>query len=401
MKRGFTLIELLAVITVLSIIMLIAVPVVAGIIKNSKEKTREQSVELYGRAIENAISAYYVKYPLKNEVTLETLETEKLLDYKGTEVKCNIVRIEERDVYLEDCKVGNKKVDATYGKYIPETATADDYRGYYADVDGDGNADGIIYADLGANITYPQSGDFYNDTKNWGQNDGTYTYNKATGELNEYTISKEKYTEGKFGKKEIISIKKGSTGNARFYVMALEDFTTEAYTDPNDSNNNYPAYTTYYWYKNAYGKIPNPVKDTSTDFGAGYANTGTMIRICNNNGAEEGWTQGATQDKRDIWKHIKDKYNSKEKWYIPSRGEWAAFADYLKKKTTNPLTHNYESGSYVANSGNYNSLYGLSAWYWSSSQYDTDNAWIANLHSGYMDSNDVLSNRCVRLGVTF
>ena len=42
MKRGFTLIELLAVITVLSIIMLIAVPIVAGIIKNSKEKTREK-----------------------------------------------------------------------------------------------------------------------------------------------------------------------------------------------------------------------------------------------------------------------------------------------------------------------------------------------------------------------
>ena len=33
---------------------------------------------------------------------------------------------------------------------------------------------------------------------------GAYTYNKATGELNEYTISKEKYTEGKFGEKEII-----------------------------------------------------------------------------------------------------------------------------------------------------------------------------------------------------
>ena len=181
MKRGFTLIELLAVLTVLSIIMLIAVPIVAGIIKNSKEKTREQSVELYGRAIENAINTYYVKYPLENEVTLETLETEKLIDYKGTEVKCNIVRIEERDVYLEDCKVGNKNVDATYGKYIPETATDQDYRGYYADVDGDGEADGVIYADLGANITYPVSGDFYNEITNWGQNTGTYTYTKETG----------------------------------------------------------------------------------------------------------------------------------------------------------------------------------------------------------------------------
>ena len=196
MKKGFTLIELLAVLTVLSIIMLIAVPVVAGIIKNSKEKTREQSVELYGRAIENAINTYYVKYPLKNEVTLETLETEKLIDYKGTEVKCNIVRIEERDVYLEDCKVGNKKVDATYGKYIPETATDDDYRGYYADVDGDGNPDGVIYADLN------KSSDAWAQYYNLG---GAYTYTAKTN-LNEYTISKEKYTgeKAKFGEKKII-----------------------------------------------------------------------------------------------------------------------------------------------------------------------------------------------------
>ena len=383
MKRGFTLIELLAVLTVLSIIMLITVPVVAGIIKNSKEKTREQSVELYGRAIENAINTYYVKYPLKNEVTLETLETEKLIDYKGTEVKCNIVRIEERDVYLEDCKVGNKKVDATYGKYIPETATDDDYRGYYADIDGDGNPDGIIYADLNKS-----------ESGAWGQ---SYSYNKATGELNEYTISKEKYTgkKAKFGENKIIKLKK-KKDNPRFYVMALEDFTTEAYTDPNDSNNNYPAYTTYSWYKNAYdntnhrGRMPDPAKDTSTDFGTGYANTGTMIRIWNNNGEEEGWIEGATQDKRDIWKHIKDKYNSKEKWYIPSMGEWAAFADYFtnnERVETKLTTSNY-------------STFGLSGSYWSSSQSGTCFAWFAAFYGNvYKDAVD--RRYCVRLGVTF
>ena len=225
MKKGFTLIELLAVLTILSIIMLIAVPIVAGIIKNSKEKTREQSVELYGRAIENAINTYYVKYPLKNEVKLKELEDGGFIEYKGNKVECNIVRIEERDVYLEGCKVENKRVDTTYGNYIPEVATGEDYRGYYADVDGDGEPDGVIYADLGANIEYPQSG-------TWGQ---SYIYNKAIGELNEYTISKNKHN-GNFGEKAIIELKKDKD-NPRFYVMALEDFTTEAYTDPNDSNN--------------------------------------------------------------------------------------------------------------------------------------------------------------------
>ena len=389
MKRGFTLIELLAVITVLSIIMLIAVPIVAGIIKNSKGKTREQSVELYGRAIENAISAYYVKYPLKYEVTLETLETEKLIDYKSTEVKCNIVRIEERDVYLEDCKVGNKKVDVTYGKYIPGVATDDDYRGYYADVDGDGNPDGIIYADLGATITYPQSGDWYNEKYyNWGQNDGTYTYNKATGNLNEYTISNNTYKKNDgFGENKIIKLKKDKS-NPRFYVMALEDFTT---TD----------YQTFYWYKNAYGKMTTYADDTKTDFGEGYKNTGKIIEIWNKNGTGAGSYEGATQDNRDIFKHIQEKYNSKEKWYIPSRGEWGAFADYLKKKTTNPLTHDYESGSYVENSGNYKSLYGLSVYYWSSSELDASLAWYADFDYGFLNGGYVHGNLYVRLGATF
>ena len=380
MKKGFTLIELLAVLTVLSIIMLIAVPVVAGIIKNSKEKTREQSVELYGRAIENAINTYYVKYPLKNEVTLETLETEKLIDYKGTEVKCNIVRIEERDVYLEDCKVGNKKVDATYGKYIPETATDDDYRGYYADVDGDGNPDGVIYADLN------KSSDA------WAQYytlDGAYTYTAKTN-LHEYTISNEKYTgeKAKFGEKEIIKLKKNKN-NPRFYVMALEDFTTEAYTDPNDSNNNYPAYTTYYWYKEAYGDM-NPLI-TETGFGSGKENTRKMIAKWNASGTAEGYSN-SPQNNRDIWKHIQDKYNSKEKWYIPSKGEWAAFGDYFtnNERVETKLTTN-----------NYNSIYGLSAWYWSSSQYNTGTACRAYFYNGFISTTHVDDNGCVRLGATF
>ena len=377
MKRGFTLIELLAVITVLSIIMLIAVPVVAGIIKNSKEKTREQSVELYGRAIENAINAYYVKYPLKNEVTLETLETEKLLDYKSTEVKCNIVRIEERDVYLEDCKVGNKKVDATYGKYIPDTATGEDYKGYYADVDGDGTPDGVIYADLAQSSE--AGAQYYNS-------DGAYSYTAKTN-LNEYTISKEKYTgeKAKFGEKEIIKLKKDK-GNPRFYVMALENFTTEAYTDPNDSNNNYPAYTTYYWYYGAYNHMSPLI--TSNDFGEGKENTRKMIAKWKAAGTSEGYTD-SPQNNRDIWKHIQTKYQ--QGWYIPSRGEWAAFADYFTNKTdleTKLTTSNY-------------STFGLSGWYWSSSQYDTYYAWGANFSRGYMTPNIVYGNYCVRFGVTF
>ena len=94
-------------------------------------------------------------------------------------------------------------------KYIleipPSPATDDDYRGYYADVDGDGNPDGIIYADLGANITYPQSGIWYSEV----DFERTYSYNKAEGELNEYTVSSNTYKKNYgFGENKIIKLKK-------------------------------------------------------------------------------------------------------------------------------------------------------------------------------------------------
>ena len=63
MKQGFTLIELLAVIIILAIITLIAVPIVLDLIDNSRNKTNEQNIDLYGRSIEQAVAAYFVKKP--------------------------------------------------------------------------------------------------------------------------------------------------------------------------------------------------------------------------------------------------------------------------------------------------------------------------------------------------
>ena len=61
----------------------------------------------------------------------------------------------------EDGKVSSKK-------YVPPTPATDaDYRGYYADVDGDGEVDGIIYADLNKS----DSGEWYNSA-------GSYSYEK-------------------------------------------------------------------------------------------------------------------------------------------------------------------------------------------------------------------------------
>ena len=389
-KNGFTLVELLAVVSIISILLLLVAPKIVNQLNNSKKDVNDVTKKLIYNAAEKYIKDNNMNLEYDYCLSVEELQDKEYLSDTITDNKSGL-DISKKSVVI------TPKENLEYEYELTNectSATDEDYRGYYADVDGDGNADGVIYADLGANIEYPQSGQ-------WGNSNGTYTYNKAIGELNEYTISKEKYTgeKAKFGEKEIIKLKKDKD-NPRFYVMALTDFTTEAYTDPNDSNNNYPAYTTYYWYKNANNKMPSTVKDTSPNFGTGYDNTGTMIRIWDNNGDEKDWVPGATQYKRDIWKHIKEKYNN-EKWYIPSKEEWAAFGDYFTSKEENRLTHNYESGSYVANSGNYSSLYGLSGWYWSSSQDNTYRAWSASFDYGYMFSGDVSNEYSVRLGATF
>ena len=55
-EKGFTLIELLTVIEILAIIALIVVPMILNIIEYSKNSSNKKSIELYAKAVENAIS---------------------------------------------------------------------------------------------------------------------------------------------------------------------------------------------------------------------------------------------------------------------------------------------------------------------------------------------------------
>ena len=59
----------------------------------------------------------------------------------------------------------------------------------------------------------------------------------------------------------VISLVAGSTGEDRFYVMALEDYDSNWYT----------------WYNNGYGILPeeNNVSESTNDFGEGKAHTET------------------------------------------------------------------------------------------------------------------------------
>ena len=55
-KKGFTLIELLAVIVILAIIALIAVPIVLGIIEDSRKSATLRSAEHYIDGVEQSVA---------------------------------------------------------------------------------------------------------------------------------------------------------------------------------------------------------------------------------------------------------------------------------------------------------------------------------------------------------
>ena len=112
-----------------------------------------------------------------------------------------------------------KTVTYTITVKVP-TFTGSSGVGYYADVDGNGTVDGIIFAD------FKNGG-----SGSWG---GTsYTIPTATG-LKEYYVSKTNYN-GPFGTKNVLSAI--GNGNARFNVMALSDYNNSAtYTFTNAKN---------------------------------------------------------------------------------------------------------------------------------------------------------------------
>ncbi len=225
------------------------------------------------------------------------------------------------------------------------------YVGKYADLDGDGTPEGIIFADLAES----KSGAFGNSA-DW----GVYSYSAASN-LKDYTISENKYN-GKFGEAEIISVVNGSTGNNRFYIMALEDFTTS-------------SYSTWSWYYSAYSaKISSYFYITSKGFGFGKSNTAVMISE---------WNRSAygSQNDYDIWGAIQSKVN--DDWFVPSRAEWAAFGANLGITDSN-----YKSK-------------GLSNTYWSSSVWDSTCAYGVGFYGGYIVGIDFNGYRYVRLAKTF
>ena len=369
-NSGITLIALVITIIVLLILAGVSIAMLTGQngiltqAQNSKTTTELKSAE---EKVKLAIMA------ARSQSETGALDADKLIaeitnNYGGTASKTNNGFPVNATVDGKNFKVDGDGNITGGTTPTPEPANkisnTESYVGYYADIDGDGTVDGVIYADLAIG----GSGKWNNDS--W----SNYEYSQKTEGLKSYYVSSDSYTGlGNQWTKPVLTTINGSGTQDRFYVMALEDFN--------------PG-TAYCWYYSAAGKLDNTISYSTNDFGQGKTNTTTMIAEWNKGTSGK---YGAQNDK-DMWGVIQKADNSGkkwnlDKWFVPSKAEWATFGDmtYTKMGVT---TSNYSN-------------YGLKNSYWSSAQRGTDDAYFAyfdygNIRNGYVSLNDY-----VRLSATF
>ena len=285
------------------------------------------------------------------------------LKYTGTQTSYTITGLSagtsytiKVEAYDKAGNVGTATTTATTVKNVPESTS---YVGYYADVDGNGTVDGVIYADLAIG----GSGEWNPGNYSWAAENqtGTYTIPKGSN-FKKYKVSKTGHSDD-FGTKDVLTVA-NSSGNERFYVMALDDVDSRPHN----------------WYNEAYGNMSDYAKTTSTSFGSGKHNTKNMIAKWNSSAYG---SQNGDSSSPDIWglSAVQSKINANPAWYVPSKEEWAAFGDNLAIDSS--------------------SSEGLSSWYWSSSQYNTNEIWYANFDGCFMGYIIVNLNYSVRLGATF
>ena len=242
----------------------------------------------------------------------------------------------------KDAEKTPKDLGLEVGTNVSETES---FVGCYADTNGDGIVDGVIFADLAIG----GSGSWYGD-------ENTYSYSAVqTEKLKKYVVSQNGYEaeyDAKFGKNIVIT--PISEGEDRFYIMALKD------VEDNDYR--------YSWYANAYNNGKGTMTDwrtaTISRFGAGKANTAAIIEKWNAQAYGPQNNGDGRYHHGDIWGKIQEQVA--DGWFVPSEEEWIAFADELN------ITHS-----------NY-----LRA-YWSSTQFDQNCALLIDFDWTYRHSSSV------------
>ena len=337
--------KLIGFIAILIVAVIIAIVITTSIIKNNNKVANEGYAATSANAGSSLVASYIKKGITIGGITgtLETLDTS------------------DATAYAEDIaygKVAYARGERIVGTRIDEDTVLNLQDVYYADLDSSGEitVDGVIFADLAGE----------EESGNWGSNGwGVYTIPSETG-LKQYYIKGE-YTDEHFGTGKVIAPMEETSGNERFYVMALNNI---------DSS-------THDCYYNASGNLDSSynVSTSANDFAVagaeptGRVNTERMIASWN-------LSQYGAQNSNDMWGLIQDEVA--DGWFVPSKSEWAAFG-----------------AAFNIDSSNYSTQFGLSNGYWSSSQYSTYRAYYARFLYGYIYSLNVSSNYYVRLATTF
>ena len=158
--------------------------------------------------------------------------------------------------------------------------------GKYADIDGDGTVDGIIFADLmiggSGHLTQAYSSNDINTPIVY-QYQMTYEIPKIQSSK-DYYVSQTSFTNPLGGTADVLT--PIGNGTERFYIMSLNDIGSLTWYD----DANLEGISDY--------KIM-----TNSHFGTGYKNTFNMIKKWNN--AEYG-----AQSQNDIWGQIQDEVNN-------------------------------------------------------------------------------------------
>ena len=200
----------------------------------------------------------------------------------------------------------------------------------------------------------------------WYDSDGSYTIPKVSN-FKKYKVSKIGHSDD-FGTKDVLTVA-NSSGNERFYVMALDDVDTK----------------THCWYYSAYDYgMSDWQSQTSTSFGSGKQNTKNMIAKWNSSGYGSPNGDSSYPDMWGLRAVQSGTWNGSSGWYVPSKQEWSAFGDKLG------ITSN--------NYGNK----GLNDYCWSSSQNSDILVWTPYFKHCMMRYFVPLNfTTYVRLGVTF
>ena len=338
--------KLIGFIAIMLAVIIIAIVIITSIIKRNNQVKSEGYLATTANASSSLISNYIL-----NGITIG-----------GITGKMEVLDTSDATATPEDIALG--KTAYVKGEKIIGTRIEpiEELEGNiaYADFEGDGVADGIIFADLAVG----NRGD-----GQWTQDWGNYTIPVEIG-LKQYQVINESYTEAKFGNLtgKLIAPIEGSSGKDRFYVMALEDI---------DGN-------THTWWANAYGKLDSSynISTSTNDFAVagaeptGLVNTRRMMECYEKeeiNGTE------VKQGTYDMWGLIEEEVA--DGWFVPSKSEWAAFGGEALE-LNNVTSSNYDK-------------YGLSSLCWSSSQHNTSRAYTVGFYGDFILSNGV------RLATTF